>query len=85
MENSLKLQLFGRFSIVEQLDEGYQISRIKHNEEVIKSQPILSTIIKFYKIIKFCRAFELALGGHKESDNPGYSVVWWTLLPHWMC
>lgn len=46
MENSLKLQLFGRFSIVEQLDESYQISRIKHNEEVIKSQPILSTIIK---------------------------------------
>lgn len=46
LENSLKLQLFGRFSLVEQLDEGYQISRIKHNEEVIKSQPILSTIIK---------------------------------------
>lgn len=77
----MKLHRFGKLSIVEQLDEGYQISRIKHNEEVIKSQPILSTIIKCENFA----VFELALGGHEESDNSGYSVVWWTLLPHWMC
>lgn len=54
-----------------QLDEGYRIGIIKHNKEVRKNQHILSRIIV---CVKFCRASELALRGHDESedsDNPG--------------
>lgn len=71
LTNSLKLSLFGRLSIAEQLDEGYRIGIRKHNEEVRKNRHILSRIID---CVKFCGAFELALRGHDESensDNPG--------------
>ncbi|XP_062268110.1 zinc finger MYM-type protein 1-like [Platichthys flesus] len=71
LTNSMKLSLFGRLSIAEQLDEGYRIGIRKHNEEVRKNRHILSRIID---CIKFCGAFELALRGHDESessDNPG--------------
>ncbi|KAK0152292.1 Zinc finger MYM-type protein 1 [Merluccius polli] len=71
LDNSLKLHLFGRLSIAEQLNEGYRIGIRKHNEEVTKNRHILSRIID---CIKFCGVFELALRGHDESessDNPG--------------
>src|SRR4029434_1352861 len=38
LTNSLKLSLFGRLSIAEQLDEGYRIGIRKHNEEVRKNR-----------------------------------------------
>ncbi|XP_063046928.1 zinc finger MYM-type protein 1-like [Engraulis encrasicolus] len=71
LDNSLKLRLFGRLSIREQLDEGYRVGIRKHNEEVTKKRHILSRIID---CVKFCGAFELALRGHDESadsNNPG--------------
>ncbi len=71
LDNAMRLQLFGKLSIAEQLDEGYRIGIRKHNEEVTKNRHILSRIID---CVKFCGAFELALRGHGESetsDNPG--------------
>lgn len=47
----MKLHLFGKLSIVEQLDEGYQIGRRKHQKEVTKNpQHILSRIIDGVKL-----------------------------------
>lgn len=47
----MKLHLFGKLSIVEQLDEGYQIARRKHQKEVTKNpQHILSRIIDGVKL-----------------------------------
>ena len=34
LDNSMKLQFFGRVSIAEQLDEGYRVGIRRHNEEV---------------------------------------------------
>ena len=45
LDNSLKLNYFGRLSIAEQLNEGYRIGIRKHNEEVTKNRHILSRII----------------------------------------
>ncbi|RXN12340.1 zinc finger MYM-type 1-like protein [Labeo rohita] len=67
----MRLQIFGKLSIAQQLDEGYRIGIRRHNEEVTKNRHILSRIIDY---VKFCGAFELALRGHDESegsDNPG--------------
>ncbi|RXN05739.1 zinc finger MYM-type 1-like protein [Labeo rohita] len=67
----MRLQIFGKLSIAQQLDEGYRIGIRRHNEEVTKNRHILSRIID---CVKFCGAFELALRGHDESegsDNPG--------------
>ncbi|KAL0152798.1 hypothetical protein M9458_052521 [Cirrhinus mrigala] len=71
LDNAMRLQIFGKLSIAQQLDEGYRIGIRRHNEEVIKNRHILSRIID---CVKFCGAFELALRGHDESegsDNPG--------------
>ncbi|XP_040195568.1 uncharacterized protein LOC120928571 [Rana temporaria] len=71
LDNALKLQFFGKRSIVEQLDASYRIGIRRHNEEVTKNRHILSRIID---CVKFCGAFELALRGHDESErseNPG--------------
>ncbi|XP_030267317.1 zinc finger MYM-type protein 1-like isoform X2 [Sparus aurata] len=71
MENALKLAMFGRVNIGEQLNEGYRLGIRKHNEEVDKNRHILYKIID---CVKFCGAFELALRGHDESEsseNPG--------------
>ncbi|XP_008273895.1 zinc finger MYM-type protein 1-like [Stegastes partitus] len=71
LDNSMKLKLFGRVSIAEQLDEGYRAGIRRHNEEVTKNRHILSRIID---CVKFCGAFELALRGYDESEgsvNPG--------------
>ncbi|XP_068423358.1 zinc finger MYM-type protein 1-like [Clinocottus analis] len=67
--NSMKLTLFGRLSIAEQLKEGYRLGIRKHNEEVRQNRHILSRIMD---CVKYCGAFELR--GHDESqnsDNPG--------------
>ena len=66
LDNSMKLQFFGRVSIAEQLDEGYRVGIRRHNEEVTKNRHILSRIID---CVKFCGAFELALRGHDESES----------------
>ncbi|KAI2646079.1 Zinc finger MYM-type protein 1 [Labeo rohita] len=71
LDNAMRLQIFGKLSIAQQLDEGYRIGIRRHNEEVTKNRHILSRIID---CVKFCGAFELALRGHDESegsDNPG--------------
>ncbi len=71
LDNTMRLQFFGKLSIAEQLDEGYMIGIRRHNEEVTKKRHILSRITD---CVKFCGAFELALRGHdesKSSDNPG--------------
>ncbi|KAL1276105.1 hypothetical protein QQF64_035728 [Cirrhinus molitorella] len=67
----MRLQIFGRLGVAQQLDKDYRISIRRHNEEVTKNRHILSRIID---CVKFCGAFELALQGHDEresSDNPG--------------
>ncbi|XP_071058707.1 zinc finger MYM-type protein 1-like [Pseudochaenichthys georgianus] len=63
--------MLGKANIAAQLDQGYKISVIKHNEEVDKNRHVLSKIID---CVKFCGGFELALRGHDETDtsnNPG--------------
>ena len=67
LNNSLKLNLFGRLSIAEQLDEGYRIGIRKHNEEVRKNRHII--LSRIINCVKFCGAFQLALRGHDESEN----------------
>ncbi|RXN07835.1 zinc finger MYM-type 1-like protein [Labeo rohita] len=62
----MRLQIFGKLSIAQQLDEGYRIGIRRHNEEVTKNRRILSRIID---CVKFCGAFELALRGHDESEG----------------
>ncbi len=66
VENSLKLAFFGKTNIAEQLSEAYRQTLEKHNMEVDKNRHILSKIID---CIKFCGAFELALGGHDETAD----------------
>ncbi|XP_067249008.1 zinc finger MYM-type protein 1-like isoform X2 [Chanodichthys erythropterus] len=71
LDNAMRLQIFGKVSLAEQLGENYRIGIRRHNEEVIKNRHILSRIID---CVKFCGAFELALHGHDEresSDDPG--------------
>ena len=74
MDNSIKLAMLGRVNIATQLDDGHRIAVRKHNE-VDKNRHILPKLID---CVKFCRAFELALHGHDEtdsSDNPGIFQV----------
>lgn len=66
LDNTMRLQIFGRLSIAQLLDEGYMIGIRRHNEEVMKNRHILSKIID---CVEFCGAFELALRGHDESES----------------
>ena len=71
INNILNLSLLGTIDIGVQLDAGYQLSVVRHNEQVKKNINILSKIIE---CIKFCGKFELPLRGHDESfgsENPG--------------
>lgn len=71
LTNMLKLSLFGKSDIVQQLNEAYRVGVRKHNAEVDKNRYILSKLID---CIRFCGAFELALRGHDETEeslNPG--------------
>ncbi len=67
LDNAMRLQLFAKLSIAEQLDEGYRIGIRRHNEEVTKNRHILSRIMD-------CEILWCIWRGHDESetsDNPG--------------
>lgn len=63
--------MLGQVYMATQLDESYHVNVWNHNKEVDKNQRILDKLID---CIKFCGAFQLALGGHdksQSSNNPG--------------
>lgn len=66
MNAVMSLSMLGKVNIQTQLSSHYQQSIEKHNEKVNKNRYILNLIIN---CIRFCGAFELALRGHKESED----------------
>ncbi|KAL2085016.1 hypothetical protein ACEWY4_020534 [Coilia grayii] len=71
MDSCLKFSALGRVNIATQLDEGYRLAVLRHNDEVSKNRHILNRLIQ---CVKFCGIFELALRGKDETEgstNPG--------------
>ena len=71
MDSCLKFSALGRVNIATQLDEGYRLAVLRHNDEVSKNRHILNRLIQ---CVKFCGIFELALRGRDETEgsaNPG--------------
>ncbi|XP_049956318.1 zinc finger MYM-type protein 1-like isoform X1 [Schistocerca serialis cubense] len=64
---NIELSVLGKVNISTQLDSVYRESVRKHNEQVDRNRHILSRLID---CIKFCGAFELALRGHDEREDP---------------
>ncbi len=68
LDNTMRIQFFGKLSIAEQLDEGYRIGIRRHNEEVTKksTHPVWNN--------RLCEILWCIWRGHDESetsDNPG--------------
>ena len=71
MSNTVDLTMVGNVNIAEEIDSGYRLFLVRHNERVTKNRDALSKIID---CLKFCRKLELPLRGHDESaesENPG--------------
>ncbi len=64
MDNSVSYKLFGSTNILSQLNDGYRVSIMRHNELVDKNRHVLKIIIE---TIIFCGVHELALRGHDET------------------
>ena len=70
MSNTIDLTIVGNVNIAKEIDSGYTLSIMKHNEQVTKNRDALSKIID----CKFCMKFEWPLRGHNksaESENQG--------------
>ena len=66
MSNTVDLTMVGNVNIAEEIDSGYRLFIVRHNERVTKNRDALSKIID---CLKFCGKFELPLRGHDESPE----------------
>ena len=72
MSNTVDLTMVGNLNVAEEIDSGYRLFIVKHNERVTKNRDALPNMTD---CLKFCGKFVLPLRGldeSAESENPGF-------------